>query len=208
MNLKEKLAQQKAEAEAQGYAPKGGNDWFKWKEGNANRFRILTEFETIYESYQDGICFTGCGFEGSPKYMCYVLDIENLNIDNEREPEIKLAKLPGAIANYVAGLQEDEEYAFDGMPMPYDIKVTVENAGTKEVKYTPMPAKESQLPASVMEAVSKLTPIPEIIAKMKEKNAKKHGKPYQRPDGTTVTSNQEPGYEYPDMPVDENGIPF
>lgn len=199
MNLKEKLAQQRAEAEAQGYAQKSGNEWFKWKEGNTNRFRILSEFETIFESYQDGICFTGCGFEGSPKYMCYVLDMDNINIDNEKEPEIKLAKLPAAIANYVAGLQEDDEYTFGAMPMPYDIKVNVENAGTKEVKYTPMPAKESEVPRGVMEALSKMTPVPDIIAKMKEKNAKKHGKslPHQKAEEASLEEAAQ-GYDYPE----------
>jgi len=199
MNLKERLAQQRAEAEAGGYAPKGGNDWFKWREGQ-NRIRILTEFETIYESYQDGICFTGCGFEGTPKFMCYVLDMDAINIDNEKEPTIKLAKLPGAVANYVAGLQEDEEYTFDSMPMPYDIKVQVENAGTKEVKYQPMPAKDSPLPDGIMEELKKLKPVNEIVTKMKEKNAAKHGKklPHQAAEEQSLEEVASQGYEYPE----------
>jgi hypothetical protein len=51
--------------------------------------------------------------------------------------------MPVAIANAIGGFQADPEYAFDEMPMPYDININAQNAGTKEVVYNVIPARNN-----------------------------------------------------------------
>ena len=40
-------------------------------------------------------------------------------------------------------LQRDADYAFDEVPMPYDITINAKGAGTKDVEYTVIPARHS-----------------------------------------------------------------
>lgn len=159
MSFADKLKQQEELAKKEGYASMG-NDWLKFTEGD-NKFRVLVEPETIYEDFTNGICYTDCGYEGSPKAMTYVLD--------RKDGKIKLAKLPYTIATTIANYESDEDYAFTGFPMDYDVKVTAKNAGTKEVKYTLTPSPRREIvPSEIMEQLKKRKPVTEIIAKMKE----------------------------------------
>ena len=68
------------------------------------------------------MCYTDCGFQGSSKFLCHVID--------RKDGKIKLAELPYTIGTTIAGYQSDEDYKFDGFPMPYDIKVNAVGAGT------------------------------------------------------------------------------
>lgn len=166
MSLAEKIKQQEAEAQQQGIASQRGGDWFKLGEGD-NRFRILTEPEMLFEKFKVGICYTDCGYEGTPKFMTFVLD----RADNK----IKLAKLPYTVGTTIAGYEQDEEYVFDGYPMPYDIKVNAKNAGTKEVVYTVVPGRATTpVSQEILDELAKKTPVADIIAKMKEKKKEEH----------------------------------
>lgn len=206
-DLMKGIEQAEKEARAGGYASQGG-DWFKFVEGE-NVFRVLTPFVAIYESFQDGICFIGCGFEGAPKQMCYVLDMREKNIDNEVEPKIKLAKLPMKVATPIANYQHDDDYKFDSLPMPYDVKVQAKGAGTKEVEYTITPRpKHTPIDKKYLDELGKLKPIEEIVQKMKEKNATKHGKtlPSQQAEMKSLEEiASEQGYEYPES--DDEAVP-
>jgi len=163
MNFNEKIKKQ--EEENKGFS-RGGGDWYKFTEGE-NKFRILNEPELIFKDFKLGICYTDCGFQGSSKFMCNVLD--------RKDNKIKLAEIPYTIGTTIAGYEADPDYQFQGFPMPYDIKVNAKGAGTKEVEYTVIPARANEpLTAEITEAVSKLKPIPEIIQKMKDGNKEKH----------------------------------
>jgi len=64
----------------------------------------------------------GCPFHGEGtdkpgiKLATYVLD--------RNDGKVKMAELPLSISYSLNDLQNDEDYAFDGFPMPYDVKVT------------------------------------------------------------------------------------
>lgn len=142
-----------------------GNDWFKFKEGD-NTIRILTEPVIFFEKFKTGICYTNCGYQGTAKYLTWIYD--------RQDGKVKLAKIPYSIAEVLATYEKDEDYAFDGFPMPYDIKINAKGAGTKEVVYTVLPKKAVAMADEVMHEVSKENTCEEIINKMKEKQIEKH----------------------------------
>lgn len=195
MAFSDKMKAQEEEAKKDGYASKGGGDWYKFAEG-ANAFRVLTEPEMIFEDFKNGICYTGCGFEGSPKFMAYVLD--------RKDGSIKIAKLPYGIGSKIASYENDKEFNLDftTFPMPYDIRVTAVGAGTKEVKYqTDANPNKRPVELSVLDELAKLNPIPNIINKMKEKNKKEKGQPEAAGNG------EYGGVSYPND-IDPADIPF
>lgn len=185
------------EAEKSEYASQGTGDWYKFKEGD-NTLRVLTEPETIYEDYQNGICFTECGFKGSPKGLAYILDA--------RDNKIKPFKLPWKLVKQLSVWETDEEYSFKEYPMPYNIKVNAIGAGTKEVEYTFMAGRvNSEVSADILADLSKKMPVADIVSAMKEKNKKKH---------CGIQKQEEkalPTVEYPnaeDEEISPENIPF
>jgi hypothetical protein len=172
MSFADKMKQQEQQAQEAGHASKGG-DWFKFVEGD-NIFRVLTEPEMIFEKYNVGVCYTDCGYEGSPKFMTYVLQTEK-NVEGEDELVIKLAKLPYKIGTQIAEYESDEDYSFTGFPMPFNIKVKAKGAGTKEVEYTVIPSpNRSEVSDEIKAQLAKLKPVPELIEKMKANQKEKH----------------------------------
>lgn len=154
-----------------------GSNWFKFEEGD-NQFRILVQPIVLYERFKVGICYTDCGYTGTPKYLTWILD--------KKDNTVKLFKLPYGLSETLGAWQSDEDYKFDKFPMPYDMKVTAVGAGTKEVKYSavPKPVKELTEEEKITvtsKLMDKNTLMPEaIIEKMKEKQIAKHkeeGKP-------------------------------
>lgn len=166
MSFSDKIKAQEEEAQKEGFA--GGNDWYKFTEG-ANMFRVLAEPEMIYEKYKVGICYTDCGYEGSPKFLTYIID--------RKDNRIKLAKLPYGVGSTIASYQTDVEFGndFTDFPMPYDVRVTAKGAGSKEVEYKTDPSpKRIEIESHILEALSKKKPISEIVQKMKDNQKEKH----------------------------------
>lgn len=95
----------------------GGGDYFKVKNGN-NVIRVLTEGEFHESSYQ-----------GKPtyKFVMFVID--------RADGKVKPYFAPYSVYKPIAQLETDPFFSFEGMPMPYDINIKVENAGMKEVEY-------------------------------------------------------------------------
>jgi len=165
MSFRDNLEQQEKEAQEAGHASKGG-DWFKFQEGD-NVFRVLEEPVLIFEKFKVGICYTDCGYEGSPRLITYVLD--------RADGKIKLAKLPYKIGTTIASYEADEDYAFSGFPMDYDIKVNAKNAGTKEVEYTVTPRpKREPISSDTAAELLKLKRVTEIVQKMKDNKKAEH----------------------------------
>lgn len=201
MSFAEKVKQQEEEAQKEGYAQSGGG-WYKFVEGE-NRFRVLAEPEMIHEDFKLGMCYTDCGFQGASKFMAYILD--------RKDNKIKIARLPYTVGTAIMGFEKDEEYKFEGFPMPYDIKVSAVGAGTKEVKYTVMAGRaNTPVEPQVLEDLSKKKSIADIVITMKENQKEKHMK-----DGTwekNHTHKEEkkgkdytmPTIEYPNR--EEEGI--
>jgi len=78
------------------------------------------------------------------------------------------------IMEQLTALQHDEDYAFESFPMPYNINLSVKNAGTMEVVYTVLPApKPSELDKEVVELLDKKLSPAQVVEAMKEKQINK-----------------------------------
>lgn len=132
----------------------GGGDYLKLKEG-PNRLRLLTECLPHANEYQGQRNF---------KWLCYVLD--------RADGKVKPWFMANTIYKQIVALQTSEDYAFQDVPMPYDLTIHAKGAGTKEVKYTLMPArKNSELSAAEKLLLTSAKPLKELQAKLKEKQA-------------------------------------
>lgn len=133
----------------------GGGDYLKLKEGD-NRLRLMSECLPHANEYQGQRNF---------KWLCYVLD--------RRDGKVKPFFMAHTIYKQIVALQTNEDYAFYDVPMPYDLTIHAIGAGTKEVKYTLMPArKNSPVTADETKQYAALKPLAELQAKLKEKQAK------------------------------------
>jgi hypothetical protein len=140
----------------------GGTDAFKFQEGD-NKLRIVSGseyLETLFINEQTKEERT------SKKFVTWVLD--------RRDKALKLAYFPYAIAKAIAALEADPEYAFKGYPMPFDINVTAEKAGTKDVKYNVIPSRSNTpLSAEEQKAVAALELIEDVGHRLREDEKKK-----------------------------------
>ena len=147
--------------------------WFKFEDGD-NKMRVLTMPAVMGQHFSPGgykgICIgaedncEGCKEEtkATPRWLTWILDYK----DNE----LKLIKFPYKIIKSLGEYQNNEEYAFETFPMPYDINITAENAGTTDVVYTIIPARnESEVSKEALEALEKEGKPEDIVEKMKEK---------------------------------------
>ncbi|SRR5258708_325376 len=122
-----------------------GDGKFKFQEGD-NRIRILTEFAVLVNEYQG---------QTSKKFLRFIWDYGT--------SRVKLAFLPYTIEKQIAALAGSDEYATNELPMPYDLIVKAKNAGTKEVDYQVVPARNnSEVPAEALTQLTKEKPIKEV----------------------------------------------
>lgn len=133
----------------------GGGGFFKLREGD-NRFRLLSECLPHQNEYQGKKNF---------KWLCYVLD--------RKDGVCKPMFMSNAIYKHIVALQTNPDYEFFDVPMPYDITVNAQKAGTVDVVYTVVPArKNTELTTSEQTAVNALKPLAEIKQALKDKQAK------------------------------------
>lgn len=190
----------KRDAEAHGLNS-GSGDWFKLQEGE-NLIRVMTEPVIMFEKFKVGICYTNCGYEGTPRYLTYILD--------RKDNKIKLFKMPYSIAKHLSALSEDEDYRCETYPMTYDIKINAKGAGKKEVEYTVMAKLPKEIEQSAIDEVAKQTPVIDIIEKMKEKQKEKiKNNPDLIPKQETQrVVDEENVIEYPEEDNNLEDIPF
>lgn len=132
-----------------------GGDYLKLKEGD-NRLRLMSECLAHAGEYQGKRNF---------KWLCYVLD--------RRDGKVKPMFMPHTIYKQIVALQQNHDYEFYDVPMPYDITVNAKGAGTKDVVYTLMPArKNTELSGDEMALLRALKPLAEMQKALKEKAAK------------------------------------
>jgi hypothetical protein len=148
------FAKNRKEAEETGQIG-GSAETFKVKDGS-NRIRLMSE------------CLAHPGdYKGKPtfKWLCYVID--------RRDGKVKVYFMPHTIYKQIEALQVSEEYLFTTVPMPYDITINVEKAGTIDVEYSVMPArKETALTNTELNDFDAVTPLRELQKKLKEKKDK------------------------------------
>lgn len=141
------------EAEKSGLLSSG--DYLKLKEG-ANRLRLLSECIAHNGEFQGKRNF---------KWLCYVLD--------RTDGKVKPFFMAHTIYKQIEALQMSDDYAFTDVPMPYDLTINADGAGTKEVKYTLMPArKESALTQEELAQFYAMKALPELKAALDEKKGK------------------------------------
>lgn len=129
--------------------------YFKPKEG-ANKVRLVSA------------CLAHPGeFNGKPtfKWLCQVLDL----VDSKIKPYF----MPDKIYKDIASLQLDPDYAFEEVPMPYNINIQTENAGKLEVKYSVIPSpKRIPLTEEELKAIASAPSVQELQAKIRESEGK------------------------------------
>jgi hypothetical protein len=141
------------QAEEQGLVGKG--DYLKLREGD-NKLRLMSECLPHANEFQGQRNF---------KWLCYVLD--------RKDGKVKPFFMAHTIYKQIVALQTNEEYAFDDVPMPYDLTINAIGAGTKEVKYTLMPArKNTPVTEAEKKQLAEQKPLKELQAKLKEKQSK------------------------------------
>lgn len=146
----------------------GGGGTFKPKEGQ-NRVRLISEPLPHSNVFKGKKQF---------KWLCRVID--------RADKEIKLYFMPVTVFKTIEALQTSDDYAFDEIPMPYDIVVNAQNAGTKEVVYSVLPSKETPLTEDEKEKIAKLKPLKEVQDKIFENAG---GKNEQEEDEEINTEN-------------------
>lgn len=133
----------------------GGGDIYKYQEGD-NRIRLMSECLAHTSEYQGKRNF---------KWLCYVID--------RRDGRVKVHFMPHKIYKAIEALQINPDYAFDEVPMPYDITVHAKGAGTKDVEYSLIPARrETPLTDDEHDDLDNQTPLDEIQQKLIEKQQK------------------------------------
>lgn len=129
--------------------------YFKPKEG-ANKIRLVSA------------CLPHPGeFNGKPnfKWLCQVLDLT--------DGKVKPYFMPDKIYKDIGNLQLDPDYAFEEVPMPYNINLQTENAGKLEVKYTVIPSpKRIPLTEDESKAIEAAPTVKELQAKIRESEGK------------------------------------
>ncbi len=164
MSFSDKLKQELEANKGMNESSSGG--WFKFKEG-ANTFRVLVEPVMMFEKFNVGICYTDCGYQGTPRLLTRILD--------RADGKVKIAKLPFSIGEQLLNLENDADYGYTGFPMPYDVTIKAEGAGTKEVKYSaPLPRPPKALESEITDELAKGKSVAEVIEKMKANQKEKH----------------------------------
>ena len=101
----------------------GGGDYLTIKEGS-NIIRVLSEgvyHESTYTDKKTG------KVSMTKTFVMFVID--------RKDGKVKPYFAPYTVYKAIASLEEDPFYAFQGMPMPYDVNVKVANAGTLNAEY-------------------------------------------------------------------------
>jgi len=214
--------------EESGEVKSGSSDWFKLQEGQ-NRLRIVSPCEKLAEKFKKGIVYSWD--EGYPwgvdedkekgipatrvKWLTWIID----RVDGKH----KLFKIPFTLMKQIGELQANPEYEFDEMPMPYDITISVKNAGTKEVDYLITPARANKpLTEEELGAIAgEMTPA-EIVQRMKDKQIAEHKEngiwvdPEERKKKFVEDRKKEitekmdvkDDFVYPDDQINSEDIPF
>lgn len=170
---------------------KSENTFFKPKEG-ANKLRILTTPVSYYNyfDYQGKRNYTSYDYfeKASNRFMVYIQDLGELG---GFEEQVKIYEMPTTVAKQIQALAKDEDYSFEDFPMPYNIKLTATNAGTKEVSYTITPSpKPSEVPSEIKEILATKKTCEEIV-KAKVDRTKKE----EKEQGFKIADG-----EFPDVP--------
>lgn len=177
------FAKRREEAEKAGLLGKG--EYLKLKEG-ANRFRLLSECLPHNDTFNGKRNF---------KWLCYVID--------RKDGKVKPFFMPHKIYKQIEGLQMSEDYGFVDVPLPYDLTIIAEKAGTMDVTYTLMPAKkETDITDAELKDFGEQKSLPELQKMLLDKKAKETPQP--TPDDHAPHSDSDDH----SAPLTDDDIPF
>ncbi len=190
----------------------GPGDYFEFENKGVYRIRILNQPKVVATHFfgkgnPSVVCVgidEGCPFhkgdekKPSIKLATYVID--------RKDGKVKMAELPLSLSYSLNDLQEDQDFAFEDFPMPYDVKVTYDpdNADPK-AKYrmmgSPTKAELTQEEKDSLAAkMAKETPEQYVEAKKKRQKEKSGVTP--------STTTKEDAIEYPAEDINPDDIPF
>lgn len=184
------------------------SDYYSMREGS-NRMRIVTDFVEV-QSINRGKDFKGYVSENNQplagdtvRTQAWAWAIIRGDAKKEIADELNIVKFGKTILGQLVGLKNNPEYAFEDMPMPFDLDVQAKNAGEMTVVYTVVPArKNTEVTADEMEKLNKKNPITEIVKRMLEKQDSKG-----KPDQLNAYGNPSTPVDYPQQD-DSKQIPF
>lgn len=163
------------------------NDFFKFQVGDT-KLRVMTEPVPVRQYFKDGkYHYVDDSYRGPEKASvqawawCVV-----------RGQGMKIVKFPYSLVKEVQKLMANDEYSFEGFPMPYDLTITATGEGV-ERRYALTPArKNTDVTEEEKEDLRLKTPIADIIGRIREKA----GLPAKKPP-----------VEYPERDEDDE-VPF
>jgi hypothetical protein len=145
-------------------------EYFKVKEG-ANKVRLVSVC-LPHESFYKG--------QKTFKWLCQVIDLT--------DGKVKPYFMPHTVYKQICDLQIDDDYKFEGVPMPYSINIQTTNAGQKEVNYSVIPSPKSvALTAEQLKAIESAPTVQELQDKVRE-NEKD---PQEIPPATEMTPEEK-----------------
>ncbi len=155
------------------------SDFYKIKEG-ANKLRILSDFVRVETMMKSGK-YLGIFQGNEPERQEFLKDKSNsLNLKGwawaivRETGELKIVQFGKTILGQLLAYRKDPDYAFEDMPMPYDIDVKAIGAGTKEVEYTVVPARSnSEVTNEEMAGLNKKKKISDIVGAIIDKQSGK-----------------------------------
>lgn len=184
------------------------SDFYKLVEGN-NLMRIVSEFtgvKTMNEGKNYKGIFTGtekeerAWIEAGPKgdkgkfirrtqFKAWAWAIIR------ESGELRIVQLGNSIIKQLYDLRTSTDYAFKAFPMPYDINIKTTNAGTLDVNYSVMAARQNtEVTADEIAALNKKKSIEDIIKAILNKQ--------------TGGDKTEGSVEYPAEKINPDDIPF
>lgn len=200
----------------------GGGDFFQFEKSGVYKLRLLTPaFPIATHFFGKGVaakvCYgadKGCPFHGdkaprnengdeakpSVKFMAYVID--------RRDGKVKMGELPWSVISAVTTFQEDEDYAFEDFPMPYDIKVTVDkDASAANIYKTLAVPARTDVTAEEMDEFTQKNDKKRPDVYIEQRKAKQRDKDLQnaafdRGENMPQEDNEMPPDAYPDYPGD------
>jgi hypothetical protein len=152
----------------------GGGDYFKVQNGN-NIIRVLTEGVYHESEFKDkaGVVKT------TKKFVMFIID--------RRDGKVKPYFAPYAIYKAIASLEDDPFFKFQGMPMPYDVNVKVQNAGTLNVEYGVQASpNKSELTGEEIAAAAAKGSITDYLKTLKEQDGGAVAETLEFSDGSPV----------------------
>ena len=160
----------------------GKGDYFKVKDGD-NKIRLLSPFLPHQSEYNGKTTF---------KFVAWILD--------RKDGKVKLYFMPKTIVDEIGVLQANPEYAFEEVPMPYDLTINAENAGTIDVEYKVVAARaNTELTPEELKAFEEKPPIAEVVEKLAENQ--------KSSPGAESSATEDSGTSPEGQPVDAREVP-